>query len=206
MKTNVRLLVIILGLCLALLLAGNELVKKNQVINEKSGTITDLRTEVKRITTRSGKQALVIRSLSLSRKELKNSNDTLLDVIDDLKIRLRHVISVTQTVIETNHEFELPLHDSVVLVYDTIRQQHFPDTLKAFHFSDEYINLEGVINLCTDSLKHSYHSRDKISAVLNREKRDRWWKIWEKRQLVLSLTNSNKHNTIEYSEHVQIVR
>lgn len=204
MKRDLREIVMIVALFVALLVSGNQLVKKNRIIREKSDSITNLLTENKLYKRKSGKQALIIKKATVTVSELENSNDTLLNVIDDLKLRLRNVVSISQTVVETNNEFEMPLRDSVVLVYDTIRHDYVQDTMKSFQFSDEFIEIQGIINLRTDSISQSYHSWDKLTTVLGREKRERWWKIWKRRQLVQTITNENPHNTIVYSRYVEI--
>ncbi|MDA3910964.1 MAG: hypothetical protein PF448_06385 [Bacteroidales bacterium] len=204
MKKDLSVFVIIAGLFISVLIVGNQIVKKNRIIHEKSESITNLLTENKQYKRTSGKQAMIIRIITVSANELKNSNDTLLDVIDDLKIRLKDVTSISQTVTQTNLNLQLPLHDSTIIVYDTIHKQYVTDTLKTFEFEDEYIDVIGVIDLRNDSALLAYDSWDKTTIVLNKEKRRHWWKIWKKRKLVQTITNENPRNTIVYSRYVEI--
>ena len=134
--------------------------------------------------------------LELKTHELEAIIPKLHEEIRFLQIKPSRTESVSSTTFTTETRIQTLLQDSVV--YDTI-------PVRQFKYSDEFYRIEGLAINDTQHLNITY--RDTLIQTVYRGKRKNpWLWIFSPRQLEQRVALKNPNATINYSQHIQILR
>ncbi|MBR1769949.1 MAG: hypothetical protein IJ748_05775 [Bacteroidales bacterium] len=132
------------------------------------------------------------KGITLQLNEFKNLCSEYSDEIKRLKVRLKDVQSVSNTIVASDIPLSLPLVDSIVKV----------DTLRCIKYSDDFLHIDGCIE--DDTLKGQIYSVDTLLQVVSVErKRFLWWKYGCK-GVKQTIKSKNPHTTILYQEYISI--
>ena len=167
---------------------------ENQRLNQNIATLTS---DVELFRTRSGESAAEVRSLRLKQSELEQTNETLTDQIDQLKIRLRHVNSLATAATQTVVEFSTSIPDSVLHrpIVDTIRLPHYADTWNSVQAS-----------LIGNRIEGRFSSVDTLHQVVYRVPHRFLFIRYGTKELRQVITSSNPSTRLVYSSHITIER
>jgi hypothetical protein len=143
--------------------------------------------------TKSGKEASRGEILHLKYSEIKNYYPEIVRAIDDLKIKIKRVESVTQTHTVLEKQFVTVLKDSIV--FDTLHVQ-------SFSYTDGWNHITGHLRADTISIK--LLSSDSLIQTVHRGKREKPWRIFSPRPLEQTISNTNPAVKIKYSRHIKI--
>ena len=180
-----------------LLLVGSNrqrLRSENQRLNQN---IVALTSDVELFRTRSGESAAEVRSLRFKQSELEQTNETLTDQIDQLKIRLRHVNSLATAATQTVVEFSTQIPDTVLRrpVVDTIRLPLYADTWNSVQAT-----------LIGDRIEGRFSSVDTLHQVVYRVPHRFLFIRYGTKELRQVITSSNPSTRLVYSSHITIER
>jgi len=120
----------------------------------------------------------------------------LVDAINDLKVKIKRVNSVSSTVVESEKHIETIVKDSII--NDTV-------IAKVFNYKDDFYKIKGVsIN---DIQTVDIQSIDSIIQVVYKGKRKRPY-LWffSKRQLEQVISSKNPNSKITYSKYIKITK
>ena len=139
-----------------------------------------------------GKNSVLVFRLS----EFKSSFSDLAEQIEDLRINVNRISSVSNTVIESEKHITTTLKDSII--NDTI-------IAKIFRYNDTFYNIKGLAIGSTQTV--TIQSTDSILQVVYKGKRRKPY-LWflSKRQLEQVITNKNPNSKITYSKHIEITK
>ena len=180
-----------------LLLVGSNrqrLRSENQRLNQNIATLTS---DVELYRTRSGESAAEVRSLRLRQSELEQTNEALIDQIDQLKIRLRHINSLATAATQTVVEFSTQIPDTVLRrpVVDTIRLPLYTDTWNSVQAT-----------LIGDRIEGRFSSVDTLHQVVYRVPHCFLFIRYGTKELRQVITSSNPSTRLVYSSHITIER
>ena len=139
-----------------------------------------------------GKNSVLVFRLS----EFKTSFSDLASQIEDLKIKVNRISSVSNTVIRNEKHITTTIKDSII--NDTV-------TAKIFRYNDNFYNIQGIA--IGDTQNVSIQSTDSLLQVVYKGKRKKPY-LWffSKRQLEQVITSKNPNSKIVYSKHIQIIK
>ena len=139
-----------------------------------------------------GKNSVLVFRLS----EFKSSFSDLAEQIEDLRINVNRISSVSNTVIESEKHITTTLKDSII--NDTI-------IAKIFKYNDTFYDIKGLAIGSTQTV--TIQSTDSILQVVYKGKRRKPY-LWflSKRQLEQVITNKNPNSKITYSKHIEITK
>ena len=191
------LLIYALAVTALLFLVGanrQRLRSENQRLNQNIAILTS---DVELFRTRSGESAAEVRSLRLKQSELEQTNETLTDQIDQLKIRLRHVNSLATAATQTVVEFSTSIPDSVLHrpIVDTIRLPLYADTWNSVQAT-----------LIGDRIEGRFSSVDTLHQVVYRVPHRFLFIRYGTKELRQVITSSNPSTRLVYSSHITIER
>lgn len=180
-----------------LLLVGSNrqrLRSENQRLNQN---IVALTSDVELYRTRSGESAAEVRSLRLRQSELEQTNEALIDQIDQLKIRLRHINSLATAATQTVVEFSTQIPDTILRrpVVDTIRLPLYADTWNSVQAT-----------LIGDRIEGRFSSVDTLHQVVYRVPHRFLFIRYGTKELRQVITSSNPSTRLVYSSHITIER
>ncbi len=139
-----------------------------------------------------------VERLTLRASELEDSKSELVEVCDDLRIKVKRLQSASTTVTQTKYEFKTIFKDSVVVRSDAVL-----DTIKCMSYKDPWLSFEG----CTsDNLNFDVQieSRDTIIQIVHRVPRKFWFIKWGTKAIRQEVISQNPYSKIEYVEYIEL--
>jgi hypothetical protein len=200
MKNTWQILLLKILIACLIVFAAYDYINIKKSLKTKSVTITSLLSENQSYRTKNGEIALQNNLLKVTRKELKESNNQLIAEIENLKIKIKNVQTINSTATQTNIEIKTEIRDSII--YEKSIDTIYVNQVKTFTYTDNWSKITGLIEI--DSISLNYSTHDTIINVLSKGNRKKWWKVWEKRPIIQTVTNKNPHSKITYSKHLEI--
>ncbi|HPW66095.1 MAG TPA: hypothetical protein PLS84_03320 [Salinivirgaceae bacterium] len=193
MKNNILITLIVITLvCFVAML------EQSKEINRQKLNFVALNEKLYHYKTANGQQATQISSLILSNKELKTYNKELVSQVEDLKIKLKNVQSISIKTLESNYNINSTLKDSTVLVYDTLTKTVIDTTkIKYTSYKDDWISFKQT--QIDDKVNTEIKTRDSITIVQHWEPYRFLFFKWGKKKSKETVTNSNPYSTVTHS-------
>ena len=139
-----------------------------------------------------------IERLTLKASELEQSKIDLVEVCEDLRIKVKRLQSASTTATQTKYEFKTIFKDSIV-----IRNSVVVDTIKCISYDDAWLHFEG----CTsDNINFDLQieSVDTITQIVHRVPRKFWFIKWGTKAIRQEVISKNPHSKITYSEYIEL--
>ena len=196
MKINLILSALLLAVTIAFLTTRKLYVSEKKDNNRLSSNIKNINQNLTYYKSRNGhlvgKNSVLIFRLS----EFKSSFSEITEQIEDLKIKVNRIQSVSNTVIRSEKHITTSLKDSTI--NDTV-------TAKIFKYNDNFYNIQGIA--IGDTQNVSIQSTDSLLQVVYKGKRKKPY-LWflSKRQLEQVITSKNPNSKIVYSKFIQITK
>ena len=130
--------------------------------------------------------------------ELESSKSELVEICDDLRIKVKRLQSASTTVTQTKYEFKTIFKDSVI-----VRNGAVLDTIKCMSYKDQWLSFEGCTN---DNLNFDVQieSRDTIIQIVHRVPRKFWFIKWGTKAIRQEVISKNPHGRITYTEYIEL--
>lgn len=192
-----KYLFIIIGVLLLLCIGLYGYADKQRKENKRLELNQDaLLSETESYKTKSGKDAVSIQQLELTKAELEKNCKFLTQSVSDLNLKLKRVQSIATVGTQTKIEIQTVIKDSIIYM------DRIPDTLQIFSWRDPWTVVNGKIKEQNVSLDIS--SNDTIVQVLHRiPKKFLFFKYGTKR-IQQEMVSTNPHTKIVYSEYIKL--
>jgi len=198
MKTKIIaiLIIIIIVLSTAVYVGFNLYISQKKDNNRLSNNLKSINQNLTYYKSRNGQLVGKNSVLAFRLSEFKSSFSGLSDEIQDLKLKVNRISSVSNTVIQSEKHITTRIKDS--LINDTV-------IAKIFNYKDSFYNIKGVA--IGDIQKVSVQSKDSILQVVYKGKRRKPY-LWflSKRQLEQVITSKNPNSKITYSKFIKIIK
>ena len=139
-----------------------------------------------------------VERLTLKTKELEENKSELVEVCDDLRIKVKRLQSASTTVTQTRYEFKTIFKDSVI-----VRNGAVLDTIKCMNYVDSWLSFKGYTS---DNVNFNVkiESRDTIVQFVHRVPRKFWFLKWGTKAIRQEVISKNPHSKITYSEYIEL--
>ena len=139
-----------------------------------------------------------VERLTLKTKELEENRSELVEVCDDLRIKVKRLQSASTTVTQTKYEFKTIFKDSVI-----VRNGAVLDTIKCMNYVDSWLSFKGYTS---DNVNFNVkiESRDTIVQFVHRVPRKFWFLKWGTKAIRQEVISKNPHSKITYSEYIEL--
>ncbi len=139
-----------------------------------------------------------VERLTLKTKELEENRSELVEVCDDLRIKVKRLQSASTTVTQTRYEFKTIFKDSVI-----VRNGAVLDTIKCMNYVDSWLSFKGYTS---DNVNFNVkiESRDTIVQFVHRVPRKFWFLKWGTKAIRQEVISKNPHSKITYSEYIEL--
>ena len=164
-----------------------------------SNNQTALTEEVQYYKTESGKNAARVTELTLKKGEFEKMCQDQVEVIKDLKLKLKRVESISTTATNTSITVVTQLRDTVI-VRDTLTV----DTVKHFTWSDSWNRIHGIVD--DKSVECTYEGTDTLNIVATRVPKKFLFFRWGTKYIQIDAVNSNPSSKITYNRTVKITK
>lgn len=198
-KNNYRLVIIVYALVSTLFVFL--LMNKNGKLSDENERYyvnqISLTEDIETYKTESGKNAVKITELTLSRNEFERVCKDQLKTIEDLNLKVKRLEYMTTTSTRTDIGAIVALKDSVIL-RDTI----YVDTVKCFNWKDNWNEINGMI--VGDSVKCEYHGTDTLNIVATKVPKKFLFFRWGCKYIQVDAVNSNPSTKITYNKAIKV--
>lgn len=147
------LLFVIMGISLYFTIDSNN--KKDSEIDRLKNNQEVLFNKLKFV---ESEKSVSVQSLEMTKKEFAEFAKSKNDEIKRLNIRIKDLLTYSNSVIETNVIKEIPIYDTVIV----------GDTVSCFNFNDNYATIIGCKNNSTNRIDIDFGVRDTITTVAYR--------------------------------------
>lgn len=179
---------------------------KCTALAEHNATLTaerqHLASEVTHYRTLAGESAASVEALRLHTAELERLRSADAATINELRLRLRRVESLTTTALEGTYSASVPiLHDTTTLLAEDM---HHPSPVRHFEWSDTWATVRGRIE--EDSVHCEIKTIDTLRQIVHRVPYRFLFFRFGTRALRQEIISSNPHNRIVYAEYIEVER
>lgn len=194
----------LLALILVLLgggyLLGNFAVKQTKRASSLEAEQKSLYSEIEYYKTENEKTAAKVVELTVTKDEFEKMFDYQNQVIQNLRLQIRNLESISTTIAETNINATADLKDTVILVQiDTLYTEQ---PAKYFEWEDSWNRIEGLIK--DDTVECNYHGQDTLNVVITRvPKKFLFFNIGTK-YMEADISNENPSSSIVYNKTIKI--
>lgn len=160
-----------------------------------------LLTDLENFKTKDGENAAKLIQLELTNGEFEKLCADQAKKIKDLNLKIRRLESVNVIGSETNGGGKTNIKDSVIIRYvDSVR---YIENVKTFEWSDEWTNVNGVID--KDSVDLKYKSVDTLTMVAYRvPKKFLGFIPCGTKYIEVQIVNANKNTTVNYAKTIKV--
>lgn len=146
--------------------------------------------------TEAGKSAASVDALTLSKSEIERHCEDLTNTVKELDLKVKRLQAASSTATETKVVVRTVVKDSIVYV------NMKPDTIKAFVWSDPWIDIAG--NLRGNDIDIAVHSSDTLRQVVHRVPKKFLFFRWGTKAIRQEVVSSNPHTTVVYTEYIEL--
>lgn len=173
----------------------------NRLQNETrrmEGNISALMQSVEYYRTESGKSAARVERLELTKKELERNYQEVVQVADELKVKLKRLQAASTTGVRTEVRVETVVKDTVIY-----RDKEVLPAGK-FDYMDAWARMEGVIQ--GEDIKIRLQVKDTLQQIIHRVPRKFLFIRWGTKAVVQEVVSSSPYTKITYSEYLEFVK
>jgi hypothetical protein len=169
--------------------------KENTRLESNQNTLLS---DIDRYQTRDGINVASIERLQLTKKELEKNKKELIEIIKGLNIKVKRLVSLTETTTNTEYDVITPVSDTVIILKtDTIE-------LKCIDYKNIWLTLNGCFD--DKEFKGEIASRDSIVQVVHRVPKMFWFIKYGTKGIRQEVFSKNPHTTIIYNEYIELTK
>lgn len=170
--------------------------------NERLSNNQDaLLTRAQNYRTESERNAMSVKSLTLTVDELKEHETQLTEKCKELELKLKRVQSITQAGTQSDYSIKGETRDSIV--YVPISDTY--DTLRCSSYEDGYLSF----SYCVDSARiytADIQTRDTITAIAHRIPKKFLFIKYGTKEIKMEVLSSNPHTILTTATRVEVVK
>jgi hypothetical protein len=172
--------------------------KENEV---KESNIEALTTDIKTYKSANGKNVSEVKALRYEKSEFKAREIDLVRTIKQMKLKQNSIVSIAKIGIQNSIQIKLPLKDSAVKKLPSF----ISDSIKCFHYQDQFNKLNGCIIRDTVDIVSSYTDSLIWAASIIPKHRFLWWQ-WGNKGIKINAELLNPNSNITYLKYIEIVK
>lgn len=157
---------------------------------------TALLSEVEHYKTESGKNAATVQKLTLTHDELKKNYDEVCNTVEELKIKVKRLQSITNTSTQTKVEVRTIVKDSIVYRDGVI------NNLLTFQWADAWVSIDGKIE--QNSVALDFCSTDTLVQMVHKVPHKFLFFKWGCKAIKQDIVSKNPHTNITYTEYIEL--
>lgn len=169
-------------------------VLRHKEVQRLENNQTALSEQVEYYRTRMGEQAASVQALQLRCDEFREMRQADARRIRDLGIKIRRLESSAAASLESKVEVHTIVRDTVIL----------HDTLRVFHWCDEWVTVDGRIG--RDSVTCKVTSIDTLRQVVHRVPRRFLFIRYGTKAIRQEIISSNPHSRIVYADYIELYK
>ena len=158
-----------------------------------SNNQTALTEKVQYYQTESGKNAARVTELTLKKDEFEKMCQEQVEVIKDLKLKLKRVESVSTTATNTSITVVTQLRDTLTVA-----------NVKHFNWSDSWNHIHGIID--GNNVECTYEGNDTLNIVATRVPKKFLFFRWGTKYIQIDAVNSNPSSRILYNRTIKVTK
>ena len=195
---NKHLLIGLVVCVCALFISVKQIGKLQNDTRRMEGNISSLMQSVEYYRTESGKSAARVERLELTKRELERNYQEVVQVADELKVKVRRLQAASTTGVKTEVRFETVVKDTVIY-----RDKEMLPAGK-FNYLDAWASMEGVIQ--GEDIKIRLQVKDTLRQIIHRVPRKFLFLRWGTKAVVQEVVSNNPYTKITYSEYLEFVK
>lgn len=192
---NIFWTIFILAIVFNVIVKWEVIRKLREELSETKENLETIQNECTRYQTLDSLNVIRVGRLTLSKNELKKRESELLEKVEKLDIRLRHMNAIIETKSEANAEVITILRDSII--NDTT-------LIKCLTYDDNYFKIDACIK--ADTLTGTLAYRDTLIQVFHRVPRRFWFIKFGTKAIKQDAYLSNRNASIVYSKFITLKR
>ena len=154
--------------------------------------------QVEYFKTESGKSASEVEKLTLTNKEFKTHEASLLEKVDELNLKVKRLQSATQVGVKTEYVVKTEIKDSLVYIEgQTIK-------LKCVDFTNGWLTVDGCVR--DGEFDGFIQSVDTLSHFAHRVPKRFLFIKYGTKGINLSVMTSNPYSKITYAKYIELKR
>lgn len=167
-------------------------------VERLKGNQSALLEDVQFYKTEAGANAASVQRLELTQKELINSKKELLEVIDDLNVKLKRAESVSATATSTVVEVQTIVRDTIIHRDSSLFK------LQNIDWEDAWVKVRGTLCQENKKLELKINSVDTLYQVVHRVPYQFLFFKCGTKAIKQEIRSSNPHTSIVYSEYIEL--
>lgn len=194
-------LVIILALALTVMTRINQSnVKEKERLKENQDALLS---EIKFYRTTDSLSAASVQRITLSKGELREHRRDLLNIFDNLDIKVIRVKTASTTRIKSSSKIRTPIRDSIRILdpipYTTKKRI---DTLRCINYADKWLTISGCQE--NDEFIGMIESRNTIDQIVHRVPRKFLFFKWGTKAIRQEVVSRNPNSIIIFTEYLEL--
>lgn len=195
---NKHLLIgLIVSVC-ALFISVRHINRLQNEARRMEGNISALMESVDYYRTESGKSAARVEKLELTRRELEKNYREVVQVADELKVKVRRMEAASMSSLESNVEVRTVVKDSIIYR----DREVLP--VGSFDFKDGWAEVKGVIK--DKDIQLELQVKDTIRQIIHRVPRRFLFFRWGTKAVYQEVVVSSPYTNITYTEYLEFVK
>jgi cell division protein FtsB len=174
---------------------STDLMRKYRENKRLKANIETLKSEVKRFKTTDNKNAAQVKTLTLTKTELKKQNAELVSELKTMNVKPREVKNIQQVSTQTKYEVELVKKDSVI--FDTVQ-------VITYKYADDWIRFEALCPLTGDTCKATIITHDSLLIAQHSKTRKFLCWTWKRYSGQATVKNYNPYSEIKSIRNINI--
>jgi hypothetical protein len=193
-KIGLIVIVAILGLLVFGFFRIRALQKENARLTQNQHSLL---TDIVYYKTKDSLSAASVEKLTLTTKEMKEHEASLVKEIETLDLKLKRVQSISQTAVTTKYEFKTVIRDSIIVNY---KDSLLIDTIQCYTYHDRWLdfeNCEGNVSIAT---------KDSLLMVVSRVPKNYLWGLFKcgTKGIKMDVKSSNPYSEIDYVKYIEL--
>jgi hypothetical protein len=158
---------------------------------------------LKIIESKSGKEMSTTPVAGLSQETLRAVIKLQLDSLkSEFRVNFRSIEQYQRIQTQTIRRQRMPGKDTLIVVYRNSRMDTIP--AKIFRGNDNYFSTESL--LMEDTLNTRTKVRQDLQVVIQKGKREKWWKFWKKRPIEGQLFTSDTGTHVKDFKVLKVIQ
>ena len=179
----------------AIIILSNFLKKEKAENKRLNGNQKSLLEGVETYRFRDSLSAISVERLLLTKKEYERNFEDQKKIIDDLKIKVKRLQSVSETGTVIKYDIKTQIRDSIVM-RDSLT------VLKCIELHTPYLDVSGCIE--DETFSGSIITRDTLFQVIHRVPYRFWFIKWGTKAIRQEIVSKNPNSRISYNKYIEI--
>lgn len=189
---------IILIISLLFLWKQNQTLKATKErLEDNQSILMNYKDSVQVYKTSEGLYVATIKELNITKQELSELNFKNKDLINDLDIKLKRLLQVNSTLMESRYDISTVVRDTVIKIDSVLTP------MKAIDYKSKWVDISGVIGVKAELI---ILTREELVYLEYIEPRNIWFIKYGHKRVRQEITSKNPNTVITSTEFIQVTK